>query len=77
VTREDGMPRPSRSPPSNQPARAARRHERQTHRRRRVAATLAFTEVNWNAPQTVTVTGVDEKVADGMQTYVVHVAPIR
>jgi large repetitive protein len=38
-------------------------------------ATLAFTEVNWNAPQTVTVTGVDDRVADGMQTYVVHVTP--
>jgi hypothetical protein len=38
-------------------------------------ATLAFTEVNWNAPQTVTVTGVNDQVADGMQVYVVHVRP--
>ena len=38
-------------------------------------ATLTFTEANWNAPQTVTVTGVDDKMADGMQIYVVHVAP--
>lgn len=38
-------------------------------------AQLFFTEQNWNAPQVVSVTGQDDAVADGMQTYVVHVAP--
>lgn len=38
-------------------------------------ALLAFTEQNWNAPQIVTVTGQDDKVQDGMQTYTVHVRP--
>ncbi len=38
-------------------------------------AQLAFDEVNWNAPQVVTVTGVDDLMADGTQTYVVHVKP--
>ena len=38
-------------------------------------ALLTFTEVNWNAPQEVTVTGVNDKVADGMQTYTVSVNP--
>lgn len=37
--------------------------------------TLTFTEENWDAPQTVTVMGVDDKVADGAQTYIVHVRP--
>jgi len=32
-------------------------------------ATLTFTTVNWNAPQTVTVTGVDDNVQDGNQRY--------
>jgi large repetitive protein len=36
---------------------------------------LTFTETNWNAPQVVTVTGVDDKVADGMQPYTVHITP--
>ncbi len=30
---------------------------------------LVFTPVNWNAPQTVTVTGVDDTIADGEQAY--------
>ncbi len=30
---------------------------------------LVFTALNWNAPQTVTVTGVDDSTADGAQTY--------
>ncbi|MEG4815246.1 S8 family serine peptidase [Microcoleus sp. K5-D4] len=30
---------------------------------------LTFTPANWNQPQTVTVTGVDDSVADGSQTY--------
>ncbi len=36
---------------------------------------LRFTNMNWDAPQVVTVMGVDDKVQDGNQTYVVHVAP--
>ncbi|MFC1643293.1 hypothetical protein ACFL5O_11525, partial [Myxococcota bacterium] len=32
-------------------------------------ATLTFTPVNWNAPQTVAVTGVDDDVKDGNQAY--------
>lgn len=38
-------------------------------------ALLTFTEQNWNAPQVVTVTGQDDAVADGMQSYTVHVLP--
>src|SRR6476469_1527445 len=30
---------------------------------------LTFTSANWNQPQTVTVTGVDDSVADGSKTY--------
>ncbi|MEG5241828.1 FG-GAP-like repeat-containing protein [Microcoleus sp. A6-D4] len=30
---------------------------------------LTFTPANWNAPQTVTVTGVDDSLADGSKTY--------
>lgn len=37
-------------------------------------ASLSFTTVNWNAPQTVTVTGVDDKLADGDQSYKVHLS---
>ncbi|RYZ03413.1 MAG: hypothetical protein EOO73_27845 [Myxococcales bacterium] len=36
---------------------------------------LTFTEENWAAPQTVTVMGVDDLVADGPQSYVVRVKP--
>jgi hypothetical protein len=32
---------------------------------------LAFTTVNWNAPQTVTVTGVNDDLADGEQSYAI------
>src|SRR5262249_9762604 len=32
-------------------------------------ASLTFTPANWNAPQTVTVTGADDQVADGSQPY--------
>jgi hypothetical protein len=39
-------------------------------------ATLAFTPDNWNAPQTVTVTGVDDADADGRQDYQVTVGPV-
>jgi hypothetical protein len=34
-------------------------------------ATLIFTSVNWNAPQTVTITGVDDDAADGNQLYAI------
>src|SRR5439155_607965 len=35
---------------------------------------VTFTAANWNVPQTVTVTGVNDFVADGDQTYSVVVA---
>ncbi|MEG4144760.1 S8 family serine peptidase [Microcoleus sp. Pol12B5] len=35
---------------------------------------LTFTPANWSAPQTVTVTGVDENIADGNQTYTIFTA---
>ena len=38
---------------------------------------LVFTSLNWNAPQVVTVTGVDDAVADGTQTYKVITAPAK
>jgi hypothetical protein len=38
-------------------------------------ATLTFTVANWNAPQTVTVTGVNDDLADGAQGYGVTVGP--
>lgn len=37
--------------------------------------TLAFTSMNWNAPQTVTVTGVDDAMADGAIAYTIVTAP--
>ena len=36
---------------------------------------LVFTNVNWNTPQTVTVTGVDDTVPDGDRTWVLVTAP--
>lgn len=36
---------------------------------------LTFTALNWNAPQTVTLRGVDDDVADGNQTYFLVTAP--
>ena len=33
------------------------------------ATTLTFTSANWNLPQTVTVTGLDDGIANGDQTY--------
>ena len=33
--------------------------------------TLTFTDVNWSVPQTVTVTGVDDAVDDGDQSYTI------
>lgn len=38
-------------------------------------AVLAFTPTNWNAPQTVTATGVDDALTDGPQPYTVVTAP--
>ena len=38
-------------------------------------ATLTFTTNNWNVPQTVTVTGVDDNVVDGPQPYTILLAP--
>ncbi|QDG51927.1 hypothetical protein FIV42_14615 [Persicimonas caeni] len=37
-------------------------------------SSLTFTDQNWNAPQTVTVTGQDDDVADGDQPYVIAFA---
>jgi uncharacterized delta-60 repeat protein len=37
-------------------------------------ATLTFTSANWDTPQTVTVTGVDELVADGPQITIVTIS---
>ncbi len=37
--------------------------------------TLTFTTANWNVPQTVTVTGVDDAVADGNIAYTITTAP--
>jgi hypothetical protein len=34
-------------------------------------AQLTFTAANWNVPQTVTVTGVDDAIVDGTQTYTI------
>ena len=38
-------------------------------------SSLTFTTANWNAPQTVTVTGVDDFIADGNQVYTIVTAP--
>jgi hypothetical protein len=38
------------------------------------SASLIFTPVNWNAPQTVTITGINDLVADGNQIYSVVTA---
>ena len=38
-------------------------------------ATLTFTALNWSSPQTVTVTGVDDAIADGSQEYTIVLAP--
>ncbi len=40
-------------------------------------ASVTFTAANWNAPQTVTVKGVDDTVADGTQTYKIVTAPAK
>jgi len=38
-------------------------------------ASLTFTAANWNTPQTVTVTGVDDAIADGNIAYTIVTAP--
>jgi hypothetical protein len=35
-------------------------------------STLTFTTANWNVPQTVTATGVDDALSDGNQTYLIQ-----
>jgi hypothetical protein len=40
-----------------------------------VPTSLTFTSANWNQPQSVTVTGVDDALADGNQVYQVILAP--
>ena len=37
-------------------------------------ATLTFTPANWNVPQTVTVTGVDDTLGDGEQIVAIGIA---
>jgi glutamine cyclotransferase len=39
-------------------------------------SSLAFTSDNWNIPQTVTVTGVDDLADDGEVGYAIHVGPV-
>jgi large repetitive protein len=39
-------------------------------------ARLTFTTLNWDAPQTVTVTGVDDDVADGAQVYTISASAV-
>jgi hypothetical protein len=38
-------------------------------------ASLTFTPTNWRSPRTVTVTGVDDRVADGNQLYAIRFMP--
>ena len=38
-------------------------------------ALVAFTAANWKAPQTITIVGVDDAIADGNQPYLIHIAP--
>jgi hypothetical protein len=37
---------------------------------------LTFTPANWNTPRTVTVTGVDDQIADGNVAYTVRIGPV-
>src|SRR5262249_26456098 len=39
-------------------------------------ASLAFTPSNWNVAQVVTVTGVDDAIADGTKPYTIEVGPL-
>ena len=36
---------------------------------------VTFTPMNWNTPQTITVTGIDDGIVDGTQVYVIQTAP--
>src|SRR6185437_13844268 len=38
-------------------------------------SSLLFTSANWNMPQTVTVTGVNDFIADGDQNYTIDFSP--
>lgn len=38
-------------------------------------ASLTFTPMNWNNPQTVTITGVDDSLQDGNQSYTIQMGP--
>ena len=38
-------------------------------------AALVFSETNWSAPQTVTITGLNDNLADGLQGYLVKLLP--
>jgi gliding motility-associated-like protein len=38
-------------------------------------ASVTFTSANWSTPQTITVTGVDDVLADGNQTYTIIIHP--
>ncbi|MFL5327544.1 MAG: DUF4347 domain-containing protein [Gemmataceae bacterium] len=38
-------------------------------------ASLTFTAANWNVPQTITITGIDEFIDDGDQAYTIVLAP--
>ncbi len=40
-----------------------------------VVSSITFTTANWNTPQTVTVTGVDDYVVDGNISYTIQVGP--
>ncbi len=37
-------------------------------------STLTFTPADWNVPQTVTITGVDDALADGLQPYTINLS---
>lgn len=39
------------------------------------SAAVTFSPTNWNVPQSITLTGVDDTSADGDQTYTIHAGP--
>ena len=41
-----------------------------------VSSSLTFTPINWDSPQTVTVTGLDEETVDGIQTSTVTISVV-
>src|SRR5438477_265086 len=55
------------SPPTDTNAVTVNYHSSNTAEGTVLPASLLFTTTNWNAPQTVTVTGVNDFVADGNQ----------